>query len=128
FPPYAYNTNMARSATGPASTPSSGGDDGGGDHGTCVAPWELVMLSNGAELPAGMLRPGMRVLTMHEHEKDGGVFEVTHVSRHKAPRSRLYMEDGRVLVVTPDHRWRTVERGWTRTDALNPGEMIEGFA
>ncbi|MFY2558782.1 hypothetical protein ACN469_14235 [Corallococcus terminator] len=38
------------------------------------------------------------------------------------------MEDGRVLVVTPDHRWRTVERGWTRTDALNPGEMSDGFA
>ncbi|AKQ66895.1 Fibronectin type III domain protein [Myxococcus hansupus] len=70
----------------------------------------------------------MRVLTMHEDEKDGGMFKVTHVSRHKAPRSRLVMEDGRVLVATPDHRWRTVARGWPRTDALTPGETIEGFA
>ncbi|NVJ26869.1 hypothetical protein HUW62_37190 [Myxococcus sp. AM011] len=128
FPPSAYNVDMVRRATGPASAPSGGGGGGGNEHGTCVAPWEPVLLGDGTELPAEMLRPGMRVLTMHENEKDGGVFEVTHVSRHHAARSRLVMEDGRVLVVTPDHRWRTVERGWTRTDALNLGETIEGFA
>ncbi|WP_246137689.1 MULTISPECIES: hypothetical protein [Myxococcus] len=37
------------------------------------------------------------------------------------------MMDGRVLVVTPDHCWRTVACGWIRTDELRPGELIDGF-
>ncbi|WAM23922.1 Hint domain-containing protein [Myxococcus sp. NMCA1] len=86
------------------------------------------MLGDGSEVPAEMLRPGMRVLTMHEHERDGGIFEVTHVSRHRAARCTLTMTDGRVLVVTPDHRWRTLERGWIRTDELRTGEKIDGAA
>ncbi|QDE84469.1 hypothetical protein BHS07_24540 [Myxococcus xanthus] len=128
FPPISYNVNMVRSVTGPASTPTGGGGGGGGSHGTCVAPWEPVLLADGSEVPAEMLRPGMRVLTMHEHERDGGIFEVTHVSRHQAARCTLTMMDGRVLVVTPDHRWRTFERGWTRTDELRPGETVDGVA
>ncbi|WP_241758325.1 Hint domain-containing protein [Myxococcus landrumensis] len=128
YPPVGYNVNMARRETGPASAPSSGSGGGGLEHGTCVAPWEPVLLADGKELPAELLKPGMRVLTMHEHEADGGVFEVTRVSRHRAARCKLVMMDGRVLVVTPDHRWRTVERGWTRTDELRPGELIDGFA
>ncbi|QDE90065.1 hypothetical protein BHS06_14480 [Myxococcus xanthus] len=128
FPPSSYNVNMVRSATGPASTPTGGGGGGGGTHGTCVAPWEPVLLADGSEVPAEMLRPGMRVLTMHEHERDGGIFEVTHVSRHQAARCTLTMTDGRAVVVTPDHRWRTFERGWIRTDALRPGETIDGVA
>lgn len=128
FPPYNYFENMHRSVTGPANAPSGGGGGGGGGTGTCVAPWEAVMLHDGAELPAELLRPGMRVLTMHENEKDGGVFEVAHVSRHQAARFKLVTADGRVLVVTPDHRWRTLERGWVRTDALCRGETIDGLA
>lgn len=127
-PPYNYNENMVRSVTGPASMPSGGGGGGGGNHGTCVAPWEPVLLGDGSEVPAEMLRSGMRVLTMHEHERDGGIFEVTHVSRHQAARCTLTMTDGRVLVVTPDHRWRTFERGWTRTDELRIGETVDGIA
>ncbi|MCP3105551.1 Hint domain-containing protein, partial [Myxococcus sp. K15C18031901] len=128
YPPSGYNTDMLRSATGPGATPASGGGGGGLEHGTCVAPWEPVLLADGTELPAELLSPGMRVLTMHEDEKDGGLFDVTHVSRHRAERCKLVMEDGRALVVTPDHCWRTLERGWTRTDALRLGETVEGFA
>ncbi|RJS14610.1 hypothetical protein DRW03_34600 [Corallococcus sp. H22C18031201] len=128
YPPSAYNVDMVRSATGPAATPSSGagGDEPG--HGTCVAPWEPVLLGDGTELPAELLKPGMRVLTMHEDARDGGMFEVTGVSRHHAERCKLVLEDGREVVVTPDHRWRTVSRGWCRTDALRPGEVIDGFS
>ncbi|WP_241757735.1 hypothetical protein [Myxococcus landrumensis] len=128
YPPVGYNENMARRVTGPASAPSGGSGGGGLEHGTCVAPWEPVLLGDGSEIPAELLKPGMRVLTMHEHAADGGVFEVTHVSRHHAERCKLVMMDGRVLVVTPDHRWRTVGRGWVRTDELRSGELIDGFA
>ncbi|WP_371745810.1 hypothetical protein [Myxococcus sp. CA033] len=128
FPPNAYNEDMIRRVTGPASAPSGGSGGGGPGHGTCVAPWEPVLLGDGVELPAERLKPGMRVLTMHEGRTDGGVFDVTHVSHHHAERCKLVLMDGRTVVVTPDHRWRTVERCWTRTDALRPGELIDGFA
>jgi len=128
YPVGSYNADMQRLASGPGGAPSGGSTGGDEDIGTCVAPWESVLLEDGTELPAEMVRPGMRVLTMHEHGSEGGAFEVTSASRHKAARFKLVTEDGRVIVVTPDHRWRTRERGWVRTDRLNRGATLDGFA
>lgn len=130
YPPNTYGVNMTRSATGPGGAPSGGGGGGGetDPSGTCVAPWEPVMLDDGTELPAELLRPGMRVLTMLEHESEGGAYELLHVGRHQAARYKLTTDDGRVLVVTPNHRWRTRARGWRRTDELCRGELLDGFA
>jgi hypothetical protein len=130
YPPASYGVNMTRSASGPGGAPSGGGGGGGGSDpsGNCVAPWEPVMLDDGTELPADLLRPGMRVLTMLEHGDEGGAYELLHVSRHQAARFKLVTDDGRVIVVTPNHRWRTRARGWVRTDELCRGEVLDGFA
>jgi hypothetical protein len=127
YPPTGYNVSMVRSATGPGGSGTSTGG-GGGSAGTCVAPWEPVMLHDGTELPAEMLRPGMRVLTMLENGAEGGTYKVVHVGRHASARVKVVTVDGRVVVVTPNHRWRTAGRGWMRSDELKHGDVIEGFA
>lgn len=127
YPASGYHVDAPRSLTGPANSgTSTGGGTGGG--GTCVAPWEPILMSDGVELPAELVRPGMQVCTQHEHSSEVGFFEVVSALRTPAQaRFRLTTEDGRTVVATPNHRMRTRERGWVRLDALEPGETIDGL-
>lgn len=122
-------TNLSENCpnTAPGGGPSAGGSSGSTGGGTCVAPWTPVLMADGSELPAELVRPGMGVLTFPEWGTEAQPFLVVAAEKaFQQPRWRLTTEDGRVLTATPNHRVRLGNMGWTRLDALRKGDRIDG--
>jgi hypothetical protein len=110
-----------------AAPPSGGGGDpiGGG---TCVAPETPILLSDGREVPAWTVSPGMSVVTRHESSLSP-VYDAYRVIGAQlvkdVPRSLVILEDDRRILATPTHRFMT-RLGWCEVDRLSEGDVIEG--
>lgn len=80
-----------------------GGGNGGGGGIYCVSSDTPILMENGSQLWAMMLRPGMRVRTQHEKTLEWGSYEVTHCSQAWEPVWRAVI-DGKTLRGTANHR------------------------
>ncbi|NTX09039.1 Hint domain-containing protein [Myxococcus sp. CA040A] len=113
-------------------SPVGGGVDGGGGgggsdgSGYCPAPWEPILMADGSELPAELVRPGMRVLTQHETSLKLDAYQVAAVQRARAHRHRLVLEDGRSVVASSLHPLFVEGTGWTALSSLRPGDTLLG--
>ncbi|WP_163869603.1 Hint domain-containing protein [Myxococcus eversor] len=113
-------------------SPVGGGVDGGGGGGGsdgggyCPAPWEPILMEDGSELPAELVRPGMRVLTQHETSLKLDAYQVAAVQRARAHWHRLTLEDGRSVVASSLHPLFVDGAGWTALSALRAGDTLLG--
>jgi hypothetical protein len=118
--------NMTGGATipGAGATPEPSTPPGTG---TCVAPETPIRMADGSEKCADMLAPGDM---LHTSPDDGtgrwGAYRVAAVSIHDSERIRVVFEDGRSLLVSPEHRVSTLD-GWRHCTALAAGEWVEGI-
>ncbi|WP_163998690.1 Hint domain-containing protein [Pyxidicoccus caerfyrddinensis] len=128
LPSASRNTAFASQYAAPFSGATAGGGGGGGSDGDgyCPAPWEPILLAEGGEVPADLVRPGMRVLTWHEASLKPDVYEVAGVSSARAQRYRLVLEDGRTVVASRPHPLYAEGRGWTALADLRPGDVLLG--
>lgn len=128
-PASAADGAMVRQTASPFTGGSSGGGGGGGGTGfggTCPAPWEMILMADGTEKAAKDIRPGMEVMTMHEHSFAWGKHRVTHAFAAVNMHYRVTFTDGRKLDAAWNHRVRVVDIGWVDFWNLKPGMLLEG--
>jgi hypothetical protein len=113
----------------------SGGGSGGGDEGTgyCVAGETVIELDSGKRLTAEEIYARREagqldhVWTLPEDCGPWGAFAIDAIVRVWADeRRRVRMEDGRSVVVTPDHRFMDDMTNWVHAKNLSPGDVIFG--
>ncbi len=128
-PPAAWGTACTRDSTTPyGDTPAVGTGTSGSGGGVCVAPETLVLMDDGTELPAGLVRAGDSVLTLHENTLRPGKHRVVAATSHRVrARVRLVLKDGRELICTPGHRLYVAKVGWVRADGLRRGDQLVGL-
>jgi hypothetical protein len=90
---------------------------------SCPAPWMQIALADGSSIPAGELKPGMVVKTMHETTLEWGDHEVTHVqSVQDSPRVEIEFEHVD-FVCSPDHKF-LVNGEWIEVHKLKVGDFV----
>jgi DnaJ-class molecular chaperone len=109
--------------TAPNATPPGGG---GVSANYCCSPDTPVMLACGQEIPAEKLEPGDLLRTAHEHTLAVGDYLVESVELGLAPRWRVVLGDGRVLIGSANHRVFVVGAGWTELQDLSPEAPLFG--
>jgi len=107
----------------------SGGEGGGGSYGggvgDCVDPSTLILLANGTQIPAGELKVGDFLHTLHEDTFVYGDFEVVCVKTVQQPKNIVTFTDGHSLTASDSHKFLMSNRTWKRVDALEAGDTIE---
>jgi len=112
-------------ALGPAATGDVGGGDSGGPGGVCVDPKTSILLADGSEVPAGSLKVGDFVHTIHEDTFEYGDFEVVYAETIQQPKSIVKFTDGSEITTSLSHKFLLVDREWKRVDELKEGDAIE---
>lgn len=97
--------------TGPTGPPES-----------CPTPEMTILMSDGASVPAGEVRPGMWVYTAHEHTGKWGSFKVVQASIHQAERLKIDTERGSISCST-SHKFKTYG-GWIEAKDIKVGSVI----
>lgn len=90
---------------------------------SCPAPFMKILLEDGSQIQAGLLKPGMKVKTRHETTMQEGSYEVTHVSLDRTERLFLKIGDTN-FVCSKSHKFHT-GNSWKRADELNTGDVLE---
>ena len=118
-------------APAPDAGPSSGADTGtaagpaAGPDSDCVDPSTLILLANGTQTPAGKLKVGDFLHTLHEDTFVYGDFEVVHVKTVQQPKNIVTFTDGHNLTASDSHKFLMSNRTWKRVDALEAGDTVE---
>lgn len=107
-----YVGYVTTAAAGGQSTGGGGATPPGG--GYCVTTLSLIFMADASWKPAGEVRPGDRIRTLHEHSLCWGDFEVTAVEIVTADVLRASGHPD----ATPGHRFWSEARGWYRMDAI----------
>ena len=97
--------------TGPTGPPES-----------CPTPEMTILMSDGASVPAGEVRPEMWVYTAHEHTGKWGSFKVVQASIHQAERLKIDTERGSISCST-SHKFKTYG-GWIEAKDIKVGSVI----
>jgi hypothetical protein len=114
-----------------AGTAGGGATGGGSTGGSCVSPEARILLANGTEVPAGLLRIGDSVWTVpdgQDHKPDHwGAYEVTDVQIVPSVRRMVVFNDGSRIVTSPGHRFLVSGgTGYVPVDELRAGDLIAG--
>ena len=109
MPDESWNVNTG--STGPTGPPES-----------CPTPEMTILMSDGASVPAGEVRPGMWVYTAHEHTGKWGSFKVVQASIHQAERLKIDTERGSISCST-SHKFKTYG-GWIEAKDVKVGSVI----
>jgi hypothetical protein len=100
-----------------------GGGDGGG--GGCVDPAVLIMLSDGTYAPAGSIKVGDVLFTMHEKTLEFGAYPVVYVEELDQPKALVLFDDGSDMLVSHSHKFFMVDGEWKQVYQLEPGDTIK---
>ena len=106
---------------GEGGTSANSGADGEG----CVDPATLILLANGTKIPAGKLKVGDFLHTLHEDTFVYDDFEVVYVKTVQQPKNIVTFTDGHNLTASDSHKFLMSNRTWKRVDALEAGDTIE---
>ena len=106
-------------SSGPEGTTSSSSDS------DCVDPSTLILLANGTQIPAGKLKVGDFLHTLHEDTFVYGDFEVVYVKTVQQPKNIVTFTDGHNLTASDSHKFLMSNRTWKRVDALEAGDTVE---
>ncbi|MES1971776.1 MAG: hypothetical protein V4472_04900 [Pseudomonadota bacterium] len=98
----------------PPPPPTIGGGGGGG--GFCVADDTPILLADGSEIAARLLRVGTLVRTQHEDSLEWGDYPVEAIELAWMPVLRATIE-GATIRATAEHRFR-IDGAWVRMDAI----------
>ena len=109
------------SSVGGGGTSANSGADGEG----CVDPATLILLANGTKIPAGKLKVGDFLHTLHEDTFVYDDFEVVYVKTVQQPKNIVTFTDGHNLTASDSHKFLMSNRTWKRVDALEAGDTIE---
>ena len=109
-----------------------GGDGGGGDGGGgggggggCVDPAVLITLADGTYAPAGSIKVGDVLFTMHEKTQEFGAYPVEYVEELDQPKALVLFDDGSNMLVSHSHKFFMVDGEWKQVYQLEPGDTIK---
>jgi hypothetical protein len=92
----------------------------------CVVPGTPILLPDNRVVAVETLKVGDQVWTKPDSGVDvWGSFPIKAVNINKLPIVRVELEDGRILRVTPSHRFFS-GGGWLMAYDLEPGEILDG--
>jgi hypothetical protein len=100
-----------------------GGGDGGG--GGCVDPAVLIMLADRTYAPAGSIKVGDVLFTMHEKTQEFGAYPVVYVEELDQPKALVLFDDGSDMLVSHSHKFFMVDGEWKQVYQLEPGDTIK---
>lgn len=108
---------------------SGNGWSGGG--GGCPVPETPIHISPTETIPAGELKPGMRVWTQHEDTLQWDYYEVMEVTRRVENCYEVRLFDGRCLVASWNHRVLVHLESldlyrWSEISKLEPNSLLAG--
>ena len=102
-----------------------GGDGGGGGGGGCVDPAVLITLADGTYAPAGSIKVGDVLFTMHEKTQEFGAYPVEYVEELDQPKALVLFDDGSNMLVSHSHKFFMVDGEWKQVYQLEPGDTIK---
>jgi hypothetical protein len=105
-----------------ASSGGTGGGTGGG--GACPAPDVPLLMADGTEKPAGVIRVGDRVVAWDEAAGCECVEEVTHAVMSTNHRWLLVLSNGRTGRFAANHRFLLGDGRWQELQHLVPGDVL----
>ena len=82
-------------------------------------------MANGTQTPAGKLKVGDFLHTLHEDTFVYDDFEVVYVKTVQQPKNIVTFTDGHNLTASDSHKFLMSNRTWKRVDALEAGDTIE---
>ena len=103
----------------------AGGDDlsfGGG----CPDPQTPIMISPTESKPAGELKVGDIIYTMHETLRTYGYYKVLNAEIVQQPKLRFVFDDDTSIVVSTTHRFLMSSDQWEFAFKQNAGDIIKG--
>lgn len=109
-----------------ASPPISLGGGGG-----CPDPKMYILLDGGLSIRAGMLEPGMMILTKHENTMEEGAFRVEAVSIEQQPKLILVFKDEAdenvltKLICSESHKFHHND-SWIEAKDLQLEDVVQG--
>lgn len=83
----------------------------------------LVRTADG-QVPIADLEPGDEVLARDEVSGTTDTYPITAIWSHPDAVTGTVEIDGEPIAVTPEHPFRTTERGWVTADDLQPGDHV----
>ena len=102
-----------------------GGVGGGGGGGGCVDPAVLITLADGTYAPAGSIKVGDVLFTMHEKTQEFGAYPVEYVEELDQPKALVLFDDGSNMLVSHSHKFFMVDGEWKQVYQLEPGDTIK---
>lgn len=104
----------------------SGGGSGGGGGG-CPVPETLILLKNGNQIPAGDIKVGDMIYTLHETTFEPGEYEVSHAEIVYQDRLQITFDDESIIKVSDSHKFLMIDKSWKNSCKLVEGDIIKGL-
>lgn len=92
---------------------------------TCPAPWMKILSHDGTQVPAGELKKGDLVRTVHEETGEWGNFIISHASTIMSDRITLTLGDKK-FTCSRNHKFRDGDK-WIRADQIVGGRKLDGI-
>ena len=105
--------------------PGNGGSPTGGAAGGlrgCPAPEMRILLSDYSTIPAGQLKVGQYVKTIHEKTKIAGDYRVEYVNIIEQPRLEIEFNDGK-FICSLSHKF-AYNDDWVEAQDILPGQIL----
>jgi hypothetical protein len=107
---------------------SVSGGGGGGGGGGCPVPETLILLKDGKQIPAGDIKVGDKIYTLHQTTFEPGEYEVSHTEKIYQDRLRITFDDSSMIKVSDTHKFLMIDKSWKSSCKLVDGDIIKGFA
>ena len=93
----------------------------------CPSPSVLLLMGDKTTKPAGEIRVGEFVYTMHETTREFGEFMVTAVEIEEQPMVNIFFTDNTTLSVSRSHKFLMASGNWQQVFEIGEGSVIKGF-
>lgn len=94
---------------------------------SCFPAGTPVVLADGSTLPIEQVRGGMLLMTRDQDRPEAGTWAgvVTQTFRREVDHLlRVHLADGGSIDCTDEHPFYAVDRGWTGSGSLRPGDRV----
>ena len=95
--------------------------------GGCPVPETLILLANGKQIPAGNVKVGDKVYTLHETTFELGEYEVKEAEILYQDRLQITFEDDSIIKVSDTHKFLMIDNSWKSSCKLVNGDVIKGL-
>ena len=105
-----------------------GGGSGGGGGGGCPDPSTPILLPDYSSKPAGDLKVGDTVLTVHEHTGELGEYAVSAVQFEEQPKVKITFVDHTEVIVSDTHKFLMSDQTWRQVFDISVGDKVSSVS